>query len=241
MGDFFVCYCDACKQARAAIASDEPDYYKDMAISHRVTLKTMRRLAPDAWLSYATYTGYSADMMKTPPKFLSMIPEDAICQWTLTSMARRWPSETRPMARHNIGYLHWCNRSTHTEDDFYLEQVRAICRQAAAAGLEGLDTYGELPDWRPSAEIFYLAWEAFLWDPEMSIEQFADRRLAPLYGGPSAARAVVEIIPLVRTASERKKPDNCARARELAQAARRTASPNGRLRWDRLLADLDRR
>ena len=63
-----------------------------MAISHMVTLQTMRRLAPDAWLSYATYTGYTADMVRTPPKFLSMIPNDAICQWTLTQMARRWPA-----------------------------------------------------------------------------------------------------------------------------------------------------
>ena len=50
-----------------------------------------------------------------------MIPDDAICQWTLTGMARRWPADVRPMARHNIGYLHWCNSSTHTADDFYLE------------------------------------------------------------------------------------------------------------------------
>ena len=68
MGDFFVCYCDDCKRARADIPSDEPDYYKDMAISHMVTLSTMRRLAPKAWLSYATYTGYTAEMTETPPK-----------------------------------------------------------------------------------------------------------------------------------------------------------------------------
>ena len=239
MGDFFVCYCDGCKQARQAIPSDEPDYYKDMAISHMVTLKTMRRLAPDAWLSYATYTGYSAEMAKSPPQFLSMIPEDSICQWTFTHMARKWPADVLPMARHNIGYLHWCNTSTSTEDDFYLEQVRDICLKAAAVGCEGLDTYGELPDTLPNAEIFYLAWEAFLWNPEMTVEEFVETRLARLYGGPDSARALVEIIPLVQTRKARQSLENCERAVKLAQEARSAASSDGHSHWDRLIERLD--
>ena len=240
MGDFFVCYCDDCKQARAAIDSQEPDYYKDMAISHSVTLKTMRALAPDAWLSYATYTGYTAEMMEAPPKFLAMIPEDALCQWTLTGMARNWPADVQPMARHDLGYLHWCNRSTHTEDDFYLDRVRDICRNAAAAGIEGLDTYGELSPARPNVELFYLAWEAFLWDPEMTIEAFIAGRMARLYGGAGPARALLDVIPLVQTAQKREDPANLMRARELATAAREAATPEGRPRWDRLVAYLDR-
>ncbi len=240
MGDFFVCYCNDCKRARAAIQSDEPDYYKDMAISHMVTLKTMRRLAPDAWLSYATYTGYTASMATRPPKFLAMIPDDAICQWTLTGMAPRWPVDMRPMARHNLGYLHWCNSSTHTEDDFYLEQVQAICRDAAGSGFEGLDTYGELSDERPNAELFYLAWEAFLWDPTMTVERFVDERLGRLYGGVQAARVVPEVARLVATRGRREQADNLAKARQLVRAARPIASADGRLHWDRLDAYLDR-
>ena len=239
MGDFFVCLCDGCKRARAEIGSDEPDYYKDMAISHMVTLRTMRRLAPEAWLSYATYTGYTAAMMDAPPKFLAMIPEDAVCQWTLSSMARRWPGDIRPKARHNVGYLHWCNRSTRTEDDFYLERVRDICRNASGAGFEGLDTYGELSAERPNAEVFYLAWEAFLWQPEMTVGEFVDGRLARLYGGSKAARLLVEIIPLIRTARERASVQNTAKALELARSARGIAVAQGHSRWDRLIADLD--
>lgn len=240
MGDFFVCYCDDCKRARAAIQSDEPDYYKDMAISHMITLKTMRRLKPEAWLSYATYTGYTAAMEKRPPKFLSMIPDDAICQWTLTGMAPRWPADVRPMARHNLGYLHWCNSSTNTEDDFYLDQIQAICRSAAASGFEGLDTYGELSDERPNAELFYLAWEAFLWDPAMSIERFVDERLGPLYGGVQAARVVPQVMRLVATRGLREQADNVTKARQLVQSARELASSDGCLRWDRLDKYLER-
>ncbi|MBN2295659.1 MAG: discoidin domain-containing protein, partial [Pirellulales bacterium] len=240
MGDFFVCYCDDCKKARAEIKSSEPDYYKDMAISHMVTLKTMRRLAPESWLSYATYTGYKTEMMKTPPKFLSMIPEDSLCQWTLTRMAHRWRPEVKPMARHNVGYLHWCNSSTHTEDDFYIERVRDICGKAAAAGFEGLDTYGELPDTKINAEISYLAWEAFLWQPEMTLDEFAEKRLGRIYGGAEAGKALLEIVPLIRTRKMRDEPANLLKARKLAAAARKVASADGHRRWNSLIENLDR-
>lgn len=240
MGDLFVCYCDTCQKTRQAIPSREPDYYKDMAISHRVTLRTMRQLAPEAWLSYATYTGYTPEMLRDRPQFLSLIPEDAICQWTLTGMASKWPGTPGP-AKHNLGYLHWCSAFTccKNQDDFYLEEIRNICRDAAASSFEGLDTYGELSPERPNVEIFYLAWEAFLWNPEMTVEQFVDQRLGPLYGGSQAARALLEIMPLVKTDKQRQNPQNCSAARRLAESARTAASPEGRPRWDRLLASLE--
>lgn len=240
MGDFLVCYCDACKKAREAIRSKEPDYYKDMAISHMVTLKTMRKLAPESWLSYATYTGYNAKMMRNPPKFISMIPEDAICQWTLAHMASRWPADVRPMTKHNVGYLHWCNSSTHTQDDFYLQSVHDICHNAVSVGFEGLDTYGELSPERANVEIFYLAWEAFLWNPDMTVEQFVDQRLGRLYGGVEPARALLKIIRLVRTRKLREDPQNCLQACKMAEEGLKKAAPEGRPRWERLIDRLRR-
>jgi len=238
MGDFFVCYCGDCQVARQRVGSDEPDHYKDMAISHMVTLKTMRRLAPEAWLSYATYTPFTAAMMLAPPKFLSMIPDDAICQWTLTRMAYAWPQDVEPMARHNLGYLHWCNASTRTADQFYLMEILNVCRHAAQSGFEGLDTYGELSPERINAEVFYLAWEAFLWQPEMTLEEFAERRLARVYGGRQAARTLLEIIPLVRTPRQRESSQNVKQALKLAETARVAASAEARPHWDRLIASL---
>ena len=240
MGDFYVCYCDDCKQARAAIPSNEPDYFKDMAISHKITVSTMRRIAPDAWLSYATYSGFTPKLMKTQsrPMFLSMIPEDAICQWTLSGMAAHWPAMEKPMARHNIGYVHWCNVSSNTAHHFFLTQIHDLCRKAVAAGFEGIDAYGELSADRPNVEITYLAWEAFLWNPEMTLEQFADQRLARIYGGEKAARILLEIIPLVCDKNERTKPGNLDRATQLAESARAISSEKGRTHWDRLLAYL---
>ena len=143
------------------------------------------------------------------------------------------------MARHNLGYLHWCNLSTHTEDDFYFEEVRDICRNSAEAGFEGLETYGELHPERPNVELFYLAWEAFLWDPQMTIDRFVDERLGKLYGGSDPARKLLDILPLIRTSKEREDSENMAQARILAESARNTASSASIPRWERLIAYLD--
>jgi len=240
MGDFLVCYCQGCRQARAAIESSEPDYYKDMALSHSATLEKMRRLAPHAWLSYATYTGYTKLMETAPPAFLSMIPDSSICQWTLTGMARNWPADVCPTAKHNIRYLHWTNRSTQTENDFYLQRIHDICRKAAAAGLEGIDTYGELGADRLNVELAYLAWEAFLWQPEMTMDQFAQRYLGRLYGGAAAARELARLVPTIRTRNLRSDASNMAQAIRMAQAARELSTPSGLQRWDKLIANLQR-
>ncbi len=89
-------------------------------------------------------------------------------------------------------------------------------------------------------ELFYLAWEAFLWDPEMMIDRFVDERLGRLYGGNSAARKLLDILPLIRTVKERENPENLARARVLAESARDMAGSEGIPQWERLIAYLDR-
>jgi hypothetical protein len=74
----------------------------------------------------------------------------------------------------------------------------------------------------------------------MSVEEFIEQRLGRLFGGPKAARALLEIIPLARTRSERGRPGNLARARTLAESARAVAGPGNQERWDRLIGDLSR-
>jgi hypothetical protein len=199
MGDFFVCPCPDCRKARAAISSDEPDYYRDMAICLKELIPVMRAAAPDAWLSYATYTGFNKEMMARPPKFIELIPDDAICQWTVTGMMgdkdipdpmRRlagWPPDLKPMARHNIGYLHWANKSTSTENDFFVRRFQAAAANSARSGLEGLAFYGELGDGAPNMLLNYLAFKEFCFHPEMTVNEFTAKRLAPLYGETHAA------------------------------------------------------
>jgi hypothetical protein len=232
MGDFFVCPCPDCEKARAAIASDEPDYYKDMAICLKELIPVMRAAAPDAWLSYATYTGFNREMMARPPKFIELIPPDAICQWTITGMMGNkdipdpmtpladWPQDLRPMAAHNIGYLHWANKSTSTESDFFIRRLQAAAVNSARSGLEGYATYGEIGDDRPNMFLNYLAFKEFAFHPEMTIEEFSKRRLAPLYGEKHTAE-LWRIIDLISGVPKEKRAAAFANALPIAESAAR--------------------
>ncbi len=194
MGDFFVCRCPDCRKARSAIDSPEPDYFKDMAVCLGDLIPEMRCISPNAWLSYATYTGFNKQMMAHPPKFIDMIPSDAICQWTLSAMMavedipdpmtglEKWPMDLKVPTAHSIGYLHWANKSTYTENDFFLRRLQAAAANSRRAGLEGMAIYGEMPDKDWNMALNYLAFREFCFHPDMTIENFTAKRLAPLYG-----------------------------------------------------------
>jgi Glycosyl hydrolase family 67 N-terminus len=247
MGDFFVCPCPDCSRARAAIASDEPDYYKDMAICLRELIPVMRAAAPDAWLSYATYTGFNKDMMARPPKFIELIPDDAICQWTVTGMMgdkdipdpmrtlAGWPADLKPMARHNIGYLHWANKSTATENDFFVRRFQAAAANSARSGLEGLAFYGELGDGTPNMLLNYLAFKEFCFHPEMTAEEFTAKRLAPLYGGNRAAE-LWQVIDSISGLPKRNKVAAAQAALAVVSSAEPAAPAHAKENW-RKLAD----
>ncbi|MBU0607428.1 MAG: hypothetical protein KKI08_06050, partial [Armatimonadetes bacterium] len=195
IGDFFVCHCDRCKAARVAIPGEAPDYYKDMALSTAPVAKTALSLAPDAWLSYATYTGFTPEMQQTPPSWVKLIPDGMLCQWTLTGMeGAKWPPGLRPPTPRNTGYLHWGNKSTHTVHQFYLDRIRGICRHAAEAEFEGLVTYGEDPPSLFNMRVFYAAWSAFLEHPDWQVEDFTRERLAPWFDSLAEARKLTPLL-----------------------------------------------
>lgn len=195
IGDFFVCYCDRCKAARAAIPGDAPEYYKDMALSTAPVAKTALQIAPDAWLSYATYTGFTPEMQRQPPSWVKLIPPSMLCQWTVTGMeGGHWPAGLRPPTPRNLGYLHWGNKSTHTVHQFYLDRIRGICHSAAQAGFEGLVTYGEDPAWLINMRLFYEAWSYFLEHPDRQVADFTRDRLAQWFGSADEARKATPLL-----------------------------------------------
>jgi len=252
MGDHFVCYCDDCKKARDAINSDEPDYYKDMALSHGKMIRSMRKIAPDAWLSYATYTGFTKEMMAKPPKFTELIPQDAICQWTLLHMldstivpdvsepsaGKGWPKGLKPMTRHSVGYLHWANKSTKTEHDFFLKQFRRAARLSYNSGLEGLVLYGELPISRINMKLNYLAFREYCFHPNLTQKEFTEKRLVPLCGEKSIEK-LWEIIELVRTEKQRNSGDNLIKAKRIAKSVLQEIPSQYQENWLNIIAYLN--
>ncbi len=195
IGDFFVCHCPDCKAARAQIPGDAPDHFKDMAISTAPVAKLAREIAPDAWLSYATYTAFTPEMAAEAPSWVTLIPEEIICQWTLTGMGSdaKWPPGMRPPTARNTGYLHWGNKSTHSVNRFFLRQIQDICARAADAGFLGLATYGEDPATIFSMRLFYDAWSYFLDHPRASLDDYAGESLAEWFGSEEDAREFLEI------------------------------------------------
>lgn len=241
IGDFFVCYCDGCKTARAAIPGNATDYYKDMAVSTAPVAKLAREIAPDAWLSYATYTGFTPEMAQTPPEWVSLIPPEIICQWTLTSMVsdQAWPAGVRPPTALNTGYLHWGNKSTQSVQRFFLRRTQDVCRRAAEAGLVGLVTYGEDPDSIFSMKLFYDAWSYFLEHPGKTVDDYGRERLAAWFDSPAeAARLLGMVQKLEREGLTR---TTLGEAATLAREAVAEA-PNARAKgtWEQLAAFLAR-
>ncbi len=121
---------------RATIDSGEADYFTDQYFAYRTALEVADRLAPQAWNTYATYSGFGrgrdvanagADM-GVAPYFATRMPASALAQWTLTGMlsptpaplrawresARpavlydnpRWPRGLRPPTPRSTGFIH---------------------------------------------------------------------------------------------------------------------------------------
>ncbi len=242
MGDFFVCRCPDCRQARSAIDSPEPDYFKDMAICLGDLITEMRRVSPDAWLSYATYTGFNKQMMVHPPQFIDMIPSEAICQWTLSAMmadedipdpmtgSEKWPADLKVPTAHSIGYLHWANKSTHTENGFFLRRLQAAAANSHRAGLEGMAIYGEMPDRDWNMALNYLAFREFCFHPDMTVEDFTTKRLAQLYGR-DLTDTLWKIIDLAERARAENDWSQMGKAMKLASSASASCPEDTKTQW----------
>ena len=134
--DLLVDHSAAAKRARAKIKSGEKDYFKDQFVAYRTALEVGERMAPTAWNTYATYTGFGLGQnvanagadMGVEPHFAKRFPPSSIAQWTLTGMLRpepaplrdwltsgtpasvydnpNWPRGLRPPTPRSAGFLH---------------------------------------------------------------------------------------------------------------------------------------
>jgi hypothetical protein len=238
-GDMFVCQCDDCKLARAAIDCNYPDFYKDIAICEGPLTEAMLQMRPDAWLSYATYSPFTSAMMTNPPKFIEMFPPEAICQWTIDELMvpGKWPPGLKPMTENSVGYLHWANKFSHTEKDFLLEGLRTAAYKSHLANMEGLAIYGELPNSPVNMELNYLAFREYCFHPDLSQEAFTEKRLAPLYSE-QLTDELWQIINLVYNSEQRTSIENIAEAHIIATAALAEAPDYAREHWQDIVAYL---
>jgi hypothetical protein len=247
------CYNPACIEARQHQPGREDDFAKDLARIAPFVMNEIHRVAPETLASYVIYGGFTPEMQARLPEHVRKAPDYAICQWTLTKMleplharpggwkgADPWPEGLKPPSRHSLGYLHWNAYYMKDQKGFLVDAYREAARKAYRHGFEGLDSYGEESPEFPNIELNYLAFSEFTYNPEMTEEEFLQKRVAPLYGGEAAGRVALQIAREVGGVRMKELPENVDHLLELAYRGRRLSGEAGKARWDRMIAYIEK-
>ena len=249
-GDFFQCYCDLCKAERAKPENDQ-NFLWDMMHTQVPVVETGHAINPDLWFTYSPYWGYNKDMMANPPKFLKQYPDYSIVQWTYTGMMmdpNNWPADLKAPAgaQHSIGLLHqgsyWHTPSTWWASPgasyaLIAELIQRTCKRANQDGSEGLEIVGHYGPASPQNELNYLAFEAFTWNPNLTLDQWFDNKLPNIYGSSALARQYYSLLSSATTDSEQLQKD-INTAKEVAQ---KLTDARQAKRWNSLVRELSRR
>lgn len=211
-GDMLVDHHPAVQELRKQWPADEPEAFFHQGMAYRMALEACRKHLAKTTCAYATYTGFNycekleqnTGMGKRPPAMLALLPEDAVCQWTLTGMLLKtplpltaflddgapgaafenpnWPDGLRPTCKRNVGFVHqgsqWCG-------DRYACRVSTIkeaCLRAYRSGLEGVSIHGEVSSRSVPNALNYLAFSHFTHWPEDSLRDFGRKTLGPVLG-----------------------------------------------------------
>jgi hypothetical protein len=189
---------------------DEEDYYKDMAISVTPAIESAYKIDSSSWITYATYTGFSPEILKTTPGFIKYVPDYAICQWTVTEMMRNqeevgggffnrkyfsWEDGFMPPTRNNVALIHQGDMwFAGVEVGCIVNIIQEFCYKSAKAGIDGLVWFGESSDEVTPAFLNYTAFEYFSKNPNASMEDFAKDKLVDIAGGEEYALKFINIL-----------------------------------------------
>lgn len=260
-GDFASCYSKGCRAERAKPEND-PNCFWDMMATQKPILEVAKRMRPDGWMTFASYVGFTEatarGVSKTsvyPPKFVNQMPDNAICQWTYSSMTtpETWPEGARPPKSNfkgQFGLLHhgslwglpvdpdrWWAAPGAAADDFST-LFPFVCGRIAKAEMGGLALTGQTGVQSPAHELNYLALEYFGWHPERTYAQFHKDRLAYCYGGVERAELFLKLLR-----NTTRKPEEIEKDRERASTEARANDLDIRqaARWRNLADELVRR
>ncbi|MEW5974883.1 MAG: alpha-glucuronidase family glycosyl hydrolase [Acidobacteriota bacterium] len=252
-GDFFVCHCPDCRQARRSMDDVGADYYKDQARIIGFLAQEAKKLNPEWWISFSAYGGFDFDAIVQPPgapassskspnpyppEFLGLIPDFAICQWDLSQMFRNriWPSPFKAPAKQNVGFLSWGSVSSRSEDQLFFRRIEQITHHAISSNLEGLCLAGEVSLDHPNTELGYLAFSEFAFNPAAKLEDFFRYKIARLYGGEDLAAKLSKILELLENEGGMiKDAQSLDDALRLANQGYEAADPASKERWGRLV------
>jgi hypothetical protein len=209
-GDYGVCGCDRCVARRANAAeaarrvADHGDSWShtDMADNFPRLYRVAKARKPDLW----TYCEMQWDNLLSPvaADAQAKLPPGGIYQhtanrsfWTrLRSELTRDYVETLPTQPNVLRCQFACQWNGDERTERYAFNARSFADMAAVGhrvGMTGLTVWGEPSAYHATAELSYLAFARFAWEPTLTWERFLAEDLAPRLGGRDAAERFVQI------------------------------------------------
>ena len=224
-GDFLVDFHPLTQAARKNWPSEDPEAFFFQGLSYKQALDAISGELAGKLCTYATYSGFqytndlkqNTGMGKQPPAMLKIIPEQSICQWTLTGMLLKkplpltaylddgapatafenpnWPRDLRPPCRRSVGFVHqgsqWSGQHRY---QCVVSSIKEACLRSYRAGLEGVSIHGEVTSRCISYALNYLAFSHFTHWPEDSMRDFGRKTLAQVLGTEADGEAFAEIL-----------------------------------------------
>ncbi len=237
-GDYGTCHCARCRDAGPREKAPGAD---EMARMLLPPVQEIRRHAPDCWISYNYYYGYTREMMRNRPAFATALPDDVICKWgvswmlepmlrprSLAHVASAEPvtPQIHPPTRTNMAHLHFgtgwwqCSPRGTLEITRFMRYVPLLHQ----VGFQGLCTHGEESSLNPPSELNYHVYAALAQDARATPQAIAQRSVGELYGSVDLA---AEVLRAYR--DELASPALCARVAREARKAR--GQRKVRLNW----------
>lgn len=209
-GDYGVCGCERCVARRkndaeaARRVDDHGDSWShtDMAENFPRLYRAAKARKPDLWI----YAEMQWDNLLDPvaAEVQTALPPGGIYQHTTNrSFWSRLQNEltrdyvtalpTQPNVLRCQFACQW-NGDERTERYGLNARVFAdMARFVDKVGMEGLTVWGEPSAYHATAELSYIAFARFTWDPSLTWDAFLDEDLAPRLGGRAAAERFVAI------------------------------------------------
>lgn len=224
-GDMLVDHHPMIARLREQWPADDPEPFFHQGMSYKQALHAIGDRLPGTLATYATYTGFNpterlaqnAGMGKHPPAMLKMLPDKAICQWTLTGMLLphalpltaylddgappgafdnpNWPVGLRPSSPRSVGFVHQGSQWSRVgRYECIVSHIKEACLRAYRAGMEGVSIHGEVTSRYIPWALNYLAFSHFVHWPEDTVRDFGRKTLSHVLGSEEDGEAFAVVL-----------------------------------------------
>jgi len=187
-----LCFCPDCRKKVSGREGEQGAVsFTDMRRTLPPLMEAAKRVAPAAWIIYATYKLWDSPLARLMPDLRQAMPEFAIAQWNYPHDPKNtlrdnleeieaFRNRIMPPFAHNIIYAAYGGHfPAHGMDGKpHYQLIARLCKRAAEMGIEGLTLYGEVSDSFDGSqkkrhnEINYLSLQEFSNNPLLSVEEF---------------------------------------------------------------------